>query len=409
MRTRLPAPTFTSPLLDVVWASLAALQPEELLELEVELRRRLALGDLPSTRVESRVADALSALRAAAETLGHSPSVREYEELRRDRRELELPASSSVRTRLAGGWNDCLRRARLAAVPDGDLPVSTQFRFDEPTAVAALQECARDLGDAPTQFTYRVWARRPDVAARPGRRPLAETVYFRLFGSWSAALSAAGLFADAVKRRDGRIDPGECTYEDEELKVALRLVHDRLGYSPSLAEYNSTRKLIRAEWELQGELRTLPAASTIAHRWRIWADALAAAGLPKRRMRKGLKPGPKEPVYGDDDVLAALRHAYREVGEPFTQRAYQSWRDRQRLVLADGSKTPPSAWLASTRFGGWNSAVTRALTLEPHAAAPEAGSHHVQAPSSATEPDQARVALDDFTVATAVGPSPEGR
>ncbi len=369
MNTRLSPPNFTHPQLKIVWAAINTLEPDEMLELELELRTRLGKGDLPTSRTKSRRADALAALREVAALLGRSPSIKEYEQIRADQSELELPASSSIRTRLGGGWNDCLERAQLKLLPDGDVPVARTTLFTEAHAIEALQACRQDLGETPGVFSYRAWAVRPDVRARPGSRPLTEGPFKRLFGSFPAALRAAGLAGEAIRRSDGRVDPTEWSYLNEELLAALRLVHDRLGFSPSVAEYVDERRRHQVDSRTSGDPTTLPTPGTITRRFRFWGAALEAAGLPPRRPRKGARPGPQAPRYSDDEIIAALREAYSALGEPFTFHAYSAWRDKQRAERKPGWELLPSAWTASDRLRGWNGAVA-SMHAATKAAAP---------------------------------------
>jgi hypothetical protein len=307
--TRLPSPTFDNPRLKVIWAGIATLQPDEALELALVLHKLLGRGSFPSTRAKDRTADSIACLRQLAEKLDHSPSVREYEEYREAHPELELVASGSIRTRLAGGWNDCLKRAQLEAVPDGDLPLTKRRDFTEEEMIQALLDCHKDLGQIPTLYTYREWAMRPDVIAREGNRPQTYAPMVRAFGGFPRALRAAGIVGDAI-RRHGRVDPTEWSYEEKELLEALRLVHDRLGYSPSVKEYSEERRKLMAEQREAGELtQPLPSTSPIVRRFRTWGAALDAADLPAQRTRKGAKPGPKELRCSDENILDWLREA----------------------------------------------------------------------------------------------------
>lgn len=355
-------PPFHDPTLKIVWASLAALGPDQLLELELELRRRLQLGGLPSGRLgDERQAAAIDALRAAAELLGCSPSVRAYEQLRVDRPDLELPASSSIRQRLAGGWNDCLRRAQLEIVPDGDLPVAAgPPTIDDATLIERLRECASDLGVVPTANLFTKWCCRADVLARAGRRFRSYRPYYRAFGSWNGAIVAAGLAGEAVRRRNGSLDPTVPAYSVEECKAALGVVYASLGFSPTASEYDKERRRLVAEWELAGELRPLPVSGTLRRQFDTWAETLAAAGLPPRRPRRAAKPV-KHALFSDDDLLEAIRAAYRDLGEPLTRRRYAAWRRSKRLARVQGWRSLPGDDTITNRFGGWHRGLEGAL------------------------------------------------
>ena len=354
-----PPPTFDNPRLRVVWAAVAVLQPDEAIELTLALEKLLGRGAFPSTRQKDRIADALACLRQVAELLGKSPSVRDYEAVRSERPELELIASGSIRTRLSSGWNDCLRRAQLEVIADGDVPLRKRNVFTEQEIVAALQECHRDLGQIPTLYTYRLWAQRPDVLARPGNRPETYAPMMRVFGGFPAALRAAGIVGDAIQR-NGHIAPTEWAYDEEEFLDALRNVSKRLGHSPTRLEYDAERRKIAEEQIEAGVQPTaLPSLSSIHKRYRYWSCALDCAGLPPAEHKQGPKPGPTEPRYTSEQILGWIREAYAEVGEPFTGVAYDGWR-RARLGLKSRGGIAGSL-TAAKRFGSWAKAVERAF------------------------------------------------
>jgi len=45
----------------------------------------------------------------------------------------------------------------------------------------------------PTLHQYLAWARRPEVKARPGRRPASQAPFVRAFGGFIEALQASGV------------------------------------------------------------------------------------------------------------------------------------------------------------------------------------------------------------------------
>jgi hypothetical protein len=169
----------------MVWAAIETLDPG----LQHEVLRELATLHAASADNPRGLADkvraAVVALRQAADVLGHSPSIAEYRAVRDAQPELSLPAEPNVRRWLGGGWNDCLTRALLDTVADTDSPsrpIGLTDRFDDDEVLAALRECAADLGHAPTQTEYLAWARRPDVRERPGRRPRSYEPFERFGG-----------------------------------------------------------------------------------------------------------------------------------------------------------------------------------------------------------------------------------
>lgn len=139
------------------------------------------------------------------------------------------------------------------------------------------------------------------------------------FGSWNAALRAAG---------SDRPRPKPVT--DAQIIEALRAYHREHGVSPR-----------DADWRARG-LR--PNNVTISSRFGSWNGALYAAGLPARTIRVDWR---------DEDILVALKRYARDHGRPP--------RAADRVGL---SGLYPSPALVITRFGSWSTAL-RAAWLEP--------------------------------------------
>ena len=107
------------------------------------------------------------------------------------------PPPATVRRWLGGGWNDALRLAQLRTVFTGDALVrEIGPRFTREELLDSIRAYARESGErVPTLRGVIQWAKRPDVLARPGRRPQSMGPFMRMFESWAAALAAAGLVA----------------------------------------------------------------------------------------------------------------------------------------------------------------------------------------------------------------------
>lgn len=118
-------------------------------------------------------------------------------------------------------------------------------KIPEEDLIAELERLA-DGDDPPTVFDMRDEGRYSDVT------------YHNHFGSWGAALKAAGF------------DSTGYAHSDEELLTALREMADDLGRPPSSVE-------MREEGP--------HAAKTYQRRFGSWAAALDAAGLELRRGR----------------------------------------------------------------------------------------------------------------------------
>lgn len=176
-----------------------------------------------------------------------------------------------------------LRRASLPTSVPGDTLESLlgpAFTADE--AQVALQDCARDLGHAPSISEYHAGVHRPDVRRRKGRRPGSDGPFCRLFGSFQRAIEAAGLADDARSAfiaANGHVRAARYRVSVEQILEGLREVAARLGHAPNTSEYIYTRETMYEESRVRGRPRVLPSFPTITRRFERWGNALAAAGL----------------------------------------------------------------------------------------------------------------------------------
>ena len=141
----------------------------------------------------------------------------------------------------------------------------------------------------------------------------------RRFGSWNAALQAAGFDR-----------PRPPAVSDQQIRNALKAYHRQHGTSPT-----------RPAWERLG---LPPNSRTIEARFGSWNAALAAAGLPPNRIRRD---------WSDQDILDGLRRFAADHGRP------PRYDDRVGLL-----STYPSPALVVTRLGPWSKALRKA-GLEP--------------------------------------------
>lgn len=371
---------FADAVLNAIWAAILALPVAMQHLLLDELRTLLGRNDERGSHA-ARQQVAISTLRECAELLGRSPSVGDYRSLRAEHPEFNWPADSTLRSWLGGSWNDCLRAARLPAVPDGDVVVGQWGQAIAPEeAIAALQSCATELGTIPTLHTYLNWTRRPDVVARSGRRPQSQGPFIRIFSGFPQAIIAAGLTSeDSVENatRRERLRVASYFITDEICTDALVRVADKLGRSPRVRDYIREREALldaADPTDANGEaLKALPAPSTIQQRFGIWDAALEAAGLePLGGRRTGIKgrrgQHRKGPQIKTDEVIACLVEAYEAKGDPFTGAAYRAWRSEQieRDRVARRLRRVPSYDVVWSRFGNWTNAmavVYRAIKL----------------------------------------------
>lgn len=251
---------FGDPSATVVWAGICALDEATQHDVLRELQTRLSVFDTRKGDINQKRARAIAALRQAAQLLGgKSPSVNEYQRLLRENPALKWPADGTLRRWMGGGWNDALEQAHLEPVAEplaAEPGLGPRFSNDELTT--ALKQCAVELGRTPTSDQYMLWANRPDVRLRPGRRPTSIGTFQRRFGGWVAALTAAGLTQDDVSGKpftNGRKEQ----YTDEELFQAMLRISQRVGGTPTVTRYSAERKKILEE---EHEARAaLPAGS----------------------------------------------------------------------------------------------------------------------------------------------------
>jgi hypothetical protein len=366
-----------------VWAALLSLDEAELHLVYRELQSRLAAPQAHRSKTEERVAQAIAALNEAADLLESEDkprlvSIESYRRLRAEHPESNWPPDGSLRRWLGGSWNQALKRAALKPVVDGDALVrqlgATFTRAECRAAIAAYVE---ETGDPrPSVARYLAWARRPDVQTRPGRRPLSEQPYLRLWGRWALMLENLGFTAssgepalDEELSLPGRVQPrsGE-GYTDGEVGAALREVARRLGQQTlTRADYDRERALIQSEEAKAGlPLRPFPSTSLIALRFPIWDTALIAAGLEARngrhQKRRSRRPG--EARISDAEIKTALRQAYREAAqdEKLTGSGYEAWRKEQR---AKGSLARlPGRSCLRQRYGSFDGALEAALASD---------------------------------------------
>jgi uncharacterized protein YejL (UPF0352 family) len=235
----------------------------------------------------------LQALRDLAAELGRAPTGDEMQA------RPDLPSTKPYYKRL-GGWNAALKAAGLEPYRR---PVLV---YSDEQLLQILRDLAAELGHSPRQS---------ELKARPGTPAL--NTYERRFGSWTAALKAAGL---KPYRRRAR------AFSDEQLLQALRDLTAELGRPP-------TKKQLQARPDLP------PLGAYYARFGRSWTAALKAAGI------EGTS---RSPNYSDAYLLQILRDLAAELGRPPSDHQMQARRDL------------PSVKIYYKRFGGWNAALKAA-------------------------------------------------
>lgn len=258
------------------------------------LAERLSLIEQDRPGHDYRRARAVAALREAAQLLGHSPSIREYRELRQAHPEYRWPPDGSVRRWMSASasWNAALAEARLDAVPDPQPRTVEQGpNLTDEEILMAVLECASDLDKPVAELTfsrYRSWSRDPVVRRRPGRRPQSQVPFDRL-GGWRE-----------VKRRAIGGDPAEAEraiaaagadghgyrYTDREIFAAAEEIIERLpeGVWPTIAEWIRERSELLAEERRRGmPPRAFPGHRVVGVRFGNWAKARHAYEKARKR------------------------------------------------------------------------------------------------------------------------------
>lgn len=170
----------------------------------------------------------------------------------------------------------------------------------------ALRKAAERLGKSPSKSEY------DELDLRP-----CATEIHRVCESWNAAKEKVGL----------EVHQRSASYSDQDCIDALKQAADRLGKSPSRAEYD--------------ELGILPGSTTICRRFNGWAEAKQAAGL------EVLSPG-TDKEYTKQECIEALQEAADQLGHsPYMH-------EHDELDIYPKSNT------ISKYFGGWNVAKREA-------------------------------------------------
>jgi hypothetical protein len=359
---------FTSEATAAAFTYFLTLSEEARREFHAEAQRLLSAPNGPGQTQRFRVREAIRGLTEAVVELGHPPSVADYEALRIAHPEYDWRPARSVKRWLAvKTWNEALRRAHLPAAAEPD---TVHYEHGDPftaaETIAALQECAADIGRVPCAREYCSWSHRDDVRRRPGRRPLSERVAIRIFRTFSDGLVAAGLLECSIRRESGFAG---YAYSRADLTGALRLVATRLGRSPRIFEYKEER-LRRPEETEQGRQRILPSDGTIIRHFASWGNALVAAELAPvgdwNHVAFGHPPETRKrtPMWSDEQCLAALREARRELGDPLFVTSYQAWRVFETRRDSRRHYDLPSTPTIRLRFATWQAAICASMSDE---------------------------------------------
>jgi hypothetical protein len=154
-------------------------------------------------------------------------------------------------------------RSKKRGPPPATVPPWARRRYSDEELIACLREAGATLGGTLSAKTYDAFAR--GRRAADGRRwPTHQTAGSR-FGSWRAAMQAAGLDAYpssgvGLRKRFSR----------EQCVEAVRLVGERVGQCPSKSDY---------ERYAHESLAELPSVASVSVYCGGWCEAVRLAGF----------------------------------------------------------------------------------------------------------------------------------
>jgi hypothetical protein len=166
---------------------------------------------------------------------------------------------------------------RLARVP-------AKSRFTQDEVIEALQRWTAIYGEPPRGIDWD-----PSRARRLGQRWRVDRyrtdrwptlpIVQRQFGTWSAALSAAGL-----RPRRGPVRPRPSSLSNADILHAIRTWTARYGEPPAWADWSPARaRRYGQEWRAKRYLSgDWPSANTVVRRYGTFGAAIRAAGLTPR-------------------------------------------------------------------------------------------------------------------------------
>jgi hypothetical protein len=235
---------------------------------------------------------------------------------------------------------------------DVQLAARAARKWTRAQIVAAIRDYVATHGDIPP--TLNDWQHLPGSAER-GKHPSNSTV-IRAFGSWSAAIRAAGFEPNR---------PGGSSEWTRQLVVAAIKEYARVngGLPPTADAW-------RRGNGRPGEPGAHPGWRTVRQLFGSWGEALRAAGFTPRHGRPRAPAGVCAGWTRELAIAAIRRYAAAHDGWPPTAVRWQRAGD-QPLVSARGRVTLtdqayPSATVVRQLFGSWAGGI-RAAGFEPRA------------------------------------------
>jgi hypothetical protein len=364
------AELFRSSAVTAAFAYFLALPEEDQREFHNETSRLLHASIKPRSAQVYRVREAIRSMVEATAAVGGAPTIREFETLSIEHPEWDwCPVRSIKRWLGVRSWDDALARAGIAppAPTDDVLTRELGDPFTDDEVLAAAKECAGEVARVPKTEEYIAWAHRPDVRARPGRRPLSCQTMCRRFGTWGNVLAAAGLIDDPSEWPRAHT----IRYDSSELLEALHLIAGRIGTTPRYEEFAEERRRV-LEDPTRDDSRPLPSAETIRRRFGSWDIAVNTANLTpcEQRQPSGRQRDrqPRTDMWSRQRTLAAIREARNTFGDPLTASRYQAWRLYEVERDPRRAYALPSVQTVRRHFSVWLEAVAHSSTDDGGAA-----------------------------------------
>jgi hypothetical protein len=302
------------------------------------------------------IGEVIEAVRACAADLGRPPTITDYLAWQRrpDVRERpgRRPASTWVFNRIFGGFPPARVAAGLvegdvtAAHPSDLLLRTANYRLSTEQIIQDIRDVAARTADKVTATVYDRERRFVYIETKALGKPRALAgvgSIYRHFGTWTAAVEAAGVTRPTTDR--GRPP----AFTDDALLEAVRNAASVTSDDLTISAYEQWR-----ENERDGNSEAPPTYTTIHRRFGGFPQAMKAAGLrPSRRRRRST-------LWTEDQLAEAVQQAVRAwSGTCLTVSRYSEWRTRR--LASSPNRHVPSVTSIVRHFGSWLRAIEVAL------------------------------------------------
>jgi hypothetical protein len=228
--------------------------------------------------------EAILAIKTLANTLGRTPSSRDY-------RKYKIKPSISVVQKLFGSWSSALEQVNLEPI--------TIVKYSKEDVIAALISYYNATGKVP----------RYNDISNPG-----STTAEKHFGSWNAAIEAAGLTPNLLKN----------IYTKENIIEALVTFYKEEKKVPLYSDFANNK---------------YPSSTTVCRYFGSWNEAIKIAGF---------RPVLEVDVYNKDSIILAIKKFTALNGRVPT---YEDFKHSEEY---------PSPTTVRRYFSTWNTAIESA-------------------------------------------------